>query len=144
MKIARILRLISSIFLIVCIFLPLTQCRGVVEEGYEGNAPLINNYIFHKNIVIDESGSIFRLFTWVLPFMLILFAFKFGISIKLSILQLASVFFAGVTWLGIVIMSHVLLWPAYLAAICIILLFILALIEFWCSIKKWRLTKCSS
>jgi len=128
----------------VCIFLPLSQCRGQVEEGDKGDPTLTNNYIYGKSIVSVGIEGAFNVVVWVLPCILGLVVLIYGASIKLSVIQVVSGLLAGIGLAGVVVWSHQILWPAYLASACICLVVVLAFGELWYGVKKWHLTKSST
>ena len=140
MKITKIIKLIVSLTLVVCIFLPLSQCKGPVPEDFEGEPPLTNNYLYDENLISDSYDSLFSVITWIFPFLIVLLGLKLGVSIKLALLQIVAVLFAAFTWFGAIVLSGKILLAGYIAAVCIVTLFLIALVEFWWGFKKWRLT----
>lgn len=144
MEITKIVKLIASLVLVACIFLPLSQCSGPIPENHKEPAPLINNYIFGEEFDAVDMDGIFRIFTWVIPAVLAFLALKFGISIKLSLAQLISSVLAGLVLWGAIFMSPKILWAAYAAGLAIIVLLFLSLAELWLSVPRLRLTKQSS
>jgi hypothetical protein len=141
MQIVKLIKLVASLVLDPCIFLPLSQCSGPLPESHKGPAPLINSYIYGEVFDAADIEGIFKIFMWLLPAILAFISLKFGISIKLSLAQLISSVFAGLALWWTIIFSHKILWAAYLAGLSITVLLFLTLAELWFSIQRWRLRK---
>ncbi len=132
------IKLIFSIVLLVCIFLPLAQCSSSVKEGHVGERPMVNQYIFNDAF---DSESVIAVISWVLPFLLVLLGLKFGVGIKLLAAQVGAIFFSAFSGLGVIIWSHHLLWPAYLAAVAMLIYLLVIVIELGLLFRAWRLAK---
>ena len=138
MKILSKLKLISSIILLCCIFLPIAKCSKAVEEGYEGEPPTFNIYIYGQELNED---SIIPVLSWLLPFILAVLALRYSNSISVSLFQFLAGCGAVYSGFWLFIWSKNLLWPAYVASISMAVYCVSAAITCIILIKHWHLTK---
>lgn len=115
-----------------------------MQEHSEGedvyNSYLYDN-LFDREINLE---GISRVASWLMPLLLVLFGLKFGVSIKLLLVQFFVLVLAAFSWIGVVFWSDKLLWPAYISAFCLLTLFCIVLVEAFVTIRALRITKLTS